>query len=88
MKFDTWEETFESVRDILAKETQCHEELLTSEKCDKYDRQKYEDLASGNVNEVRLSAALQDLSDMRIVIMELRRSLLLMSMIHRFSRGI
>lgn len=64
VKFDTWEETFESVRDILAKETQCHEELLTSEKCDKYDRQKYEDLASGNVNEVRLSAALQDLSDM------------------------
>ena len=53
MKFDTWEETFESVRDILAKETQCHEELLTSEKCDKYDRQKYEDLESGNVNEVR-----------------------------------
>ena len=64
VKFDTWEETFASVRDILVKETQCHEELLTSEKCDKYDRQKYEDLASGNVNEVRLSAALQDLSDM------------------------
>ena len=64
VKFDTWEETFEAVRDILAKETQRHEELLTSEKCDKYDRQKYEDLASGNVNEVRLSAALQDLSDM------------------------
>lgn len=64
VKFDTWEETFEAVRDILAKETQRHEELLTSKKCDRYDRQKYENLASGNVNEVRLSAALQDLSDM------------------------
>ena len=34
VKFDTWEETFAAVRDIIAKEAQRHRELQTSEKCD------------------------------------------------------
>ena len=36
VKFDTWEETFAAIRDIFAKETRRHKELLTSEKCDEY----------------------------------------------------
>ena len=34
VKFNTWEETFSAVRDIFAKETQRHEELRTSDRCD------------------------------------------------------
>ena len=37
VKFNTWEETFSAVRDIFAKETQRHEELRTSDRCDEYD---------------------------------------------------
>lgn len=64
MKFNTWEETFSAVRDIFAKETQRHEELRTSDRCDEYDERKYARLAEGNVTEVELSSALADLSAM------------------------
>lgn len=64
VKFDTWEERYDALRDILAKETQRHKELLSSEQCNKYDREKYERLASGQAGEVALSMALQDLSEM------------------------
>ena len=64
VKFNTWEETFSAVRDIFAKETQRHEELRTSDRCDEYDERKYARLAEGNVTEVELSSALADLSAM------------------------
>ena len=64
VKFNTWEETFSAVRDIFAKETQRHEELRTSDRCDEYDERKYIRLAEGNVTEVELSSALADLSAM------------------------
>lgn len=38
VKFDTWEETFAAIRDIFAKETRRHKELLASEKCDEYSK--------------------------------------------------
>ena len=64
VKFNTWAETYDALRDILAKETQRHKELLSSERCDQYDRGKYERLVSGQAGEVALSMALQDLSEM------------------------
>ena len=64
VKFNTWAETFSAVRDIFAKETQRHEELRTSDRCDEYDERKYARLAEGNVTEVELSSALADLSAM------------------------
>ncbi len=64
VKFNTWEETFSAVRDIFAKETQRHEELRTSDRCDEYDERKYARLAEGNVTEVELLSALADLSAM------------------------
>ncbi len=64
VKYDTWAETFDAIKNIFAKEVQRHAELRTSEKCDEYDKQLYENLAVGNVNEVKLSSALLDLSDM------------------------
>lgn len=64
VKYDTWAETFDAIKNIFAKEVQRHAELRTSEKCDEYDKQLYENLAVGNVNEVKLSSALLDISGM------------------------
>ena len=64
VKFDTWEETFAAIRDIFAKETRRHRELLNSDKCDEYSKKTYEKLADGKVSEVELASALLDLSAM------------------------
>lgn len=64
VKFETWEETFASIKEIFAKEVRRHEELKTSESLDVYDRTLYEKLASGNGNEVELAAGLLNLSAM------------------------
>lgn len=64
VKFNTWEETLAAIRDIFAKETQRHEELRTSGKCDEYSRKIYGKLAAGKVSEVELASALLDLSKM------------------------
>ena len=37
MKYDTWAETFDAIKNIFAKEVQRHAELRTSEKCNEYD---------------------------------------------------
>ena len=64
IKFDTWEETFTAIKDVFAKETQRHIELENSDNCDEYDKKKFRQLASGEVNEVELSGVLLDLSRM------------------------
>ncbi len=62
VKFHTWEETFQAIRELFARETRRHKEILTGDSCDRYDRQIYEKLSSGQANEVELAAALLDLS--------------------------
>ena len=64
VKFDSWEETFASIRDIFAKETRRHSELQNSNKCDEYSKRIYNRLANGNCSEVELASALLDLSAM------------------------
>ena len=49
VKFDTWEETFAAIRDIFAKETRRHKELLASDKCDEYSKKACEKLADSKV---------------------------------------
>ncbi len=61
-KFNTWEETFDSICDIFAKEASRHIELRTSERCNPYEKAYFEKLLSGNTNLVELSAALATLS--------------------------
>ena len=46
------EETIAAITDVFAKETQRHEELRGSEKCDEYDKQVYQNLNEGKINEV------------------------------------
>ena len=64
VKFDNWEETFAAIRDIFAKETRRHKELLASDKCDEYSKKACEKLADSKVSEVELASALLDLSAM------------------------
>ena len=64
VKFDTWGETFDAIRDIFAKEAHRHIELQTSDSCDAYDRKIFSRLLSGECREVELSGALLDLSRM------------------------
>lgn len=64
VKFDTWEDTFDAIRDIFAREAHRHIELQTSDSCDVYDRKIFSRLLSGECSEVELSGALLDLSRM------------------------
>jgi len=62
VKFNTWEETFDSICDIFAKEASRHIELRTSERCNTYEKAYFEKLLSGKANLVELSSALATLS--------------------------
>ncbi len=64
IKFNTWEETLDAIKDVFSKEAARHIELATSDKCNKYEKRAFENLLSGEVNEVDLSAALLNLSGM------------------------
>ena len=64
VKFNTWEETFSAIKDVISKEAARHIELQSSEKCNEYEHIAFEKLLSGNVNEVELSSALLNLSSM------------------------
>lgn len=64
VKFNTWEETFEAIKEIFSKEAHRHAELRKSDKFDDYYRRKFEKLLSGDVTEGELSGALRDLSQM------------------------
>ena len=64
VKFNTWAETLESVKDIFSKEARRHPELRDSDKCDAYDKKAFDSLIAGEVSEVELSNALLNLSQM------------------------
>ena len=64
IKYGTWDETFDALKDVFAKEALRHAELKNTASCNEYDRRFYEKLISGEVNEVELSKALADLSRM------------------------
>ena len=64
IKYGTWEETFEALKDVFAKEALRHAGLKNSGTSNEYDIRYFEKLVSGDVNEVELSKALADLSRM------------------------
>ena len=64
IKFNTWEETFHAIKDLFSKEAYRHIALRTSEKCNDYEKKNFEKLLSGEANEVELSNALLNLSQM------------------------
>ena len=64
IKFNTWEETVDAIKEVFSKEAARHIELQTSAQCNAYEKKAFENLLSGNVNEVELSGALLNLSGM------------------------
>lgn len=64
IKFNTWEETFAAIKDVFLKEAYRHIELQSSDKCNEYEKKNFEKLLSGKINEVELSGALLELSQM------------------------
>jgi hypothetical protein len=64
IKFDTWEETFDAIKRVFSKEAYRHIELQISDKCNEFEKKNFENLLSGEVNEVELSSALLTLSSM------------------------
>ncbi len=62
VKFNTWAETFASIRELITREAYRHIELKTSSACDELDKRNFLRLLEGNANETELSNALADLS--------------------------
>ncbi|MBO5023544.1 MAG: AAA family ATPase, partial [Clostridia bacterium] len=64
VKFNTWEETFSAIKELLSKETSRHTELIDNKQLAAADQKRIENLVSGNSSAVDLSGALADLSRM------------------------
>ena len=62
VKFTTWQETFQSIRELIAKEAYRHLELKDSDRCDAFDKKAFLRLQQGNADETELANALADLS--------------------------
>ncbi len=64
IKFESWEQTFEAIKDVIAKEYRRHLYLLQSEKCNQYDKKYFQNILDGTVTEVGLVGAFSELSYM------------------------
>ena len=62
VKFNTWEETFDAIKDLFSKETSRHTELIGNEKLSASDKKRINSLVAGNCSAVELSGALATLS--------------------------
>ncbi len=67
IKYESWEATFAKIAELLQEEFGRHCELKDSKKLEKYEKDYYQKIVSGDVNEVELSASLQKLSKMLAV---------------------
>lgn len=64
VKFDSWEATIEKISALLQEEYGRHRELRDSPRLQDYEKDYYERIVSGSMNEVELSTALEKLSKM------------------------
>ena len=62
IKFQTWEEAYAAIREIIAKEYRRHNELLTSDRCDDFDKSYFHNVVDGAITEVSMTRSLQELS--------------------------
>lgn len=62
VKFQTWEETMENIRNILQEEFSRHAEVLESESVAAFDKDYFRSVVSGTASEVALASALAKLS--------------------------
>ena len=64
IKFESWEQTFEAIKDVIAKEYRRHLYILESKKCNEYDKKYFQSVLDGTVTEVGLAGAFSELSYM------------------------
>ena len=64
IKFPTWEQTLEAMRDVIASEYSRHIYLLESDKCNEYDKKYFRSVVEGTITEVGLTSAFRNLSSM------------------------
>lgn len=64
IKFPTWEKTYTAIREIIANEFLRHEVLLTSDKCNQYEKDYFRRVVNGSISEVSMTRALLELSRM------------------------
>lgn len=64
VKFNSWEDTFSKIVELVQDEFGRHSVLKNSDKIEKYEKDYFEKVLSGQVSEVELSASLQKLSKM------------------------
>lgn len=64
IKYPTWEQTYTAIREIIANEYLRHDTLLTSEKCNDYEKEYFRKVVDGSVSEVSMARAFLELSRM------------------------
>ena len=64
IKCDTWEETFDAIKDLFSKEASRHGELKSADVFNEYEEAYIEKILSGTATPVELSVALANLSMM------------------------
>lgn len=64
IKCDTWEETFDAIKDLFSKEASRHNELKSADVFNEYEEAYIEKILSGTATPVELSVALANLSMM------------------------
>ena len=62
VKCSSWEETFQQIRELIAEEYQRHIELLTSERLNVYEKEKFSILIKGKEESVNYQSSLRLLS--------------------------
>ena len=67
VKFDTWEATVDKLSGLLQEEYGRHQELLSSDKLSKYEKEYFAKILEHSANEVELTSALEKLSKMLAV---------------------
>lgn len=67
VKFDTWEETIDKIKELLQEEYGRHQELTNSEKLSKYEKDYFQKILDRSASEVELTSALEKLSKMLAV---------------------
>ena len=64
IKFPSWEQTYTAIQEIIANEYMRHDVLLTSERCNEFEKDYFRKVIDGSVSEVSMSRAFLELSRM------------------------
>ena len=64
IKFATWEQTYTAIREIIANEYLRHDVLLTSDKCNEFEKEYFRRVVNGSISEVSMARAFLELSHM------------------------